>query len=50
MEQGKFPSFTEQEKAMIVLRNGKVLTDNIPAELSDKFATVSGPSKDSNMP
>ena len=50
MEQGKFPSFTEQAKAMTVLQNGKVLTDNRPTEFSDKSATVSGPSKDNNMP
>ena len=46
MEQGKFRSYTEQAKAMTILRNGKVLTDNIPAELSDKPVTVSGPWKE----
>ena len=46
MEQGKFPSYTEQAKAMTILRNGKVLTDNQPAELSDKPITVSGSSKE----
>ena len=45
-EHGKFPSYTEQAKAMTILRNGKILTDNIPTELSDKPVIVSGPSKE----
>ena len=49
MEQGKFPSYTEQAKSMTILRNGKVLIDNTPAELSDKPVTVSGPSKENLM-
>ena len=48
-EQGKFPSYTEQAKAMTILRNGKVLTDKILVELSDKPVTVSGPSKENLM-
>ena len=50
MEHGKFPSFTKQAKAMTILRNGKILTDNRPAELSDKSAIVLGPFKDNSMP
>ena len=49
MEQGKFPSYTEQAKAMTILRNGKVLTDIIPAKLSNKSVTVLGPSKENLM-
>ena len=45
MEQGKFPSYTEQAKAITILQNGKVLTNNQPAELSDESITVSGSSK-----
>ena len=50
MENGKFPSFTKQAKAMTILRNGKTLTDNSPAKLSNKSAIVSGPSKENTIP
>ena len=50
MENGKFPSYTEQAKAMTILWNGKTLTDNRPAELYDKSAIVSGFSKDNTIP